>query len=105
MYGATDHPEVAAAIKEAAAAAGSTSPDEYAIKFNVDILAPIVKHADTEVGWPVCACTGAVALRVPCRQWIFVMEFEKMEHSEQKSFLNMYMIRLCSKRAPKWTLK
>ena len=41
---------MAAAIKEAAMAAGSTSPDEYTIKFNVDILAPGVKHADTEVG-------------------------------------------------------
>ena len=44
-----DHPEVAAAIKEAAVAAGSTSSEEYTIKFNVDILAPNVKHADSEV--------------------------------------------------------
>ena len=45
----TDHPEVAAAIKEAAKEAGSSSADEYTVKFNVDILAPIVKHADSQV--------------------------------------------------------
>ena len=45
----TDHPEVAAAIKEAAMQAGSTSSEEYSVKFNVDILAPIVKLADSEV--------------------------------------------------------
>ena len=45
----TDHPEVAAAIKEAAKEAGSSSAEEYTVKFNVDVLAPIVKHADSEV--------------------------------------------------------
>ena len=44
-----DHPEVAAAIKEAAKEAGSSSAEEYTVKFNVDILAPIVKHADSQV--------------------------------------------------------
>ena len=46
---ATDHPEVAAAIKEAAKEAGSSSAEEYTVKFNVDILAPIVKHTDSQV--------------------------------------------------------
>ena len=49
LFPPTDHPEVAAAIKEAAKEAGSTSSEEYTVKFNVDILAPIVKHADSEV--------------------------------------------------------
>ena len=30
-------------------AAGSTSTEEYTIKFNVDVLAPGVRHADSEV--------------------------------------------------------
>ena len=44
-----DHPEVAAAIREAAREAGSSSAEEYTVKFNVDILAPNVKHADSQV--------------------------------------------------------
>ena len=44
-----DHPEVAAAIREAAREAGSSSAEEYTVKFNVDILAPNVKHADPQV--------------------------------------------------------
>ena len=43
------HPEVMSALREAAKEAGSTSDKDFIIQFNVDILAPGVNHADTEV--------------------------------------------------------
>ena len=45
----TGRPEVATAFQEALKEAGSTSQDEFVIRFNVDILSPGVDHADTEV--------------------------------------------------------
>lgn len=43
-------PEVVAAFKAALEGAGSTSHEEFVIRFNVDILSPKVQHADEEVG-------------------------------------------------------
>ena len=48
-------PEVSL-FKEALEAVGSSSLEEFVIRFNVDILSPLVKHADEEVseggsGW------------------------------------------------------
>ncbi len=43
------HPEVMEALREAAREAGSTSAQDFTIQFNVDILAPGVRHADPEV--------------------------------------------------------
>ena len=37
------------ALREAAREAGSTSVEDFAIQFNVDILAPGVRHGDSEV--------------------------------------------------------
>ena len=45
----TDHPEVAAAVREALAEAGSTDPNNFELRFNVDVLSPVVKHAEPEV--------------------------------------------------------
>ena len=42
-------PEVASAFQEALREAGSTSMEEFVIRFNVDILSPGVDHADPEV--------------------------------------------------------
>lgn len=37
------------AFREALEAVGSISLNEFSIRFNVDILSPLVKHADAEV--------------------------------------------------------
>lgn len=42
-------PEVVSAFREALAGVGSSSLEEFIIRFNVDILSPLVKHADEEV--------------------------------------------------------
>ena len=49
-----DVPEVAAAVKEALVEVGSTNMDNFELKYNVDILSPVVKHAEPEVC--VCVC-------------------------------------------------
>lgn len=45
----SDHPEVVAAVREALAEVGSTNPNTFELRFNVDILSPVVKHAESEV--------------------------------------------------------
>ena len=55
-----DVPEVAAAVKEALAEVGSTNMDNFELKYNVDILSPVVKHAEPEVCVCVCVCVHGV---------------------------------------------
>ncbi len=45
----SDLPEVAAAVKAALTEAGSTNLDNFELKYNVDVLSPVVKHAESEV--------------------------------------------------------
>ncbi len=49
MVCSSDLPEVAAAVKAALTEAGSTNLDNFELKYNVDVLSPVVKHAESEV--------------------------------------------------------
>ena len=44
---------------------GSTNMDNFELKYNVDILSPVVKHAEPEVC--VCVCT-----RVLVFVWVWI---------------------------------
>ena len=46
VCGSPAHPEVMAALYEAAQEAGSTVSEDFDIRFNVDILSPGVRHGD-----------------------------------------------------------
>ena len=48
------HPEVMAALQEAASEAGSVEGEEFDIRFNVDAFSPGVSHADPPVCTDVC---------------------------------------------------
>ena len=50
MYVVAGEPGLNSAYREALLEVGSTSLDEFLIHFNVDILSPLVQHADDEVG-------------------------------------------------------
>ncbi len=45
----SDLPEVAVAVKAALTEAGSTNSDNFELKYNVDVLSPVVRHAESEV--------------------------------------------------------
>ena len=66
-------------------AAGSTNSDEYSIRFNVDILAPIVKHADSEVN--TCTCTFACTVI----GWMYL----HVRHLKKKRILFKALMWIC----------
>ena len=64
-----DVPEVAAAVKEALVEVGSTNMDNFELKYNVDILSPVVKHAEPEVCVYTGDCVCEYGYRGVCVQW------------------------------------